>query len=646
MVEGGVGIEENLNVGGTLDITGVTTVNNPTVSSAVTNGALVVDGGIGAGDTSYLESLVLDSQTADQNVFVVEGNNNSHKAIFKLSHNAAPTDAGSGKAFAVSVDGEGTSRAMFYSDGSLGMGSGAAARDVYLYRHQTGTLAIADDPWSVTGGNLLVNQDLFVKGNFTTTGNTTGDILYFDGTTWKNLAKGSDDQILTLSGGLPSWAAPAGTPNLNDLTFTGNAYPNGNTKWDLGSSANTFRDIYTGNIVLSNDLTLNTGIIDSYPATGRNFMRLRSSESNSSDFLDWWGRRGAYSIGATSDSSPGSNAPDYPMISFYTDTSADSTYLALGSASSVAGSNHTSAAKPARDGVPANVAFQADESLHSEGAAIQTVRIAAGRQGTQTGNLLQITANDFTTEYLTVNAAGNLVLHRSEEAVSSSSGAFVVTGGAGIGGNLHLGGNLVVTGAISGSGIGTFDATTDLSLSSSTDSTSTSTGALVVSGGVGVGANLYIGGETVFGNHLYPKTGSANTFNLGSSSRAFNKIYAVHFVNVSDERMKKNVEDVDVGLEEVMALRPVSYEWHGRDSGERSIGLLAQEVESVLPGSVVTDDDHRQTKGVNYVELVPVLVKATQEQQAVIEEQRRIIDDQRYQMAKILERLEKLEKGE
>jgi hypothetical protein len=42
-------------------------------------------------------------------------------------------------------------------------------------------------------------------------GAAAGDILYHDGTQWTNLAKGSDDEVLTLAGGLPSWAGGSGS---------------------------------------------------------------------------------------------------------------------------------------------------------------------------------------------------------------------------------------------------------------------------------------------------------------------------------------------------------------------------------------------------------------------------------------------------
>jgi hypothetical protein len=55
-------------------------------------------------------------------------------------------------------------------------------------------------------------------------------------------------------------------------------------------------------------------------------------------------------------------------------------------------------------------------------------------------------------------------------------------------------------------------------------------------------------------------------------------------------------------------------ELEGPTDGGRQLGLIAQEVETVLPELVTTDKDTEQTKGLNYIGLVPVAIKAIQEQ--------------------------------
>jgi DNA recombination-dependent growth factor C len=58
----------------------------------------------------------------------------------------------------------------------------------------------------------------------------------------------------------------------------------------------------------------------------------------------------------------------------------------------------------------------------------------------------------------------------------------------------------------------------------------------------------------------------------------------------------------------------------------KQIGLIAQDVEKVLPSVVVTEANTEKTKGMKYAELIPVLIKAMQEQQVEIQKQQVEID--------------------
>lgn len=97
----------------------------------------------------------------------------------------------------------------------------------------------------------------------------------------------------------------------------------------------------------------------------------------------------------------------------------------------------------------------------------------------------------------------------------------------------------------------------------------------------------------------------------------------------SDERYKKEVRPLDSSLEKVMQLKGVSYSWNkdtvmgaGFKDG-RQIGLIAQEVEKVLPELVQTDEKGYKT--LSYDKVVPVLIEAVKEQQATIAGQQKTI---------------------
>jgi len=94
---------------------------------------------------------------------------------------------------------------------------------------------------------------------------------------------------------------------------------------------------------------------------------------------------------------------------------------------------------------------------------------------------------------------------------------------------------------------------------------------------------------------------------------------------ISDKRLKDNIITIDNGLSLINQIRGVKFDWNkGGRKGQRDIGLIAQEVEKVLPELVrekkmaLIDDKEYLT--VDYDKMVAVLVEAVKEQQVQIEE--------------------------
>lgn len=117
-----------------------------------------------------------------------------------------------------------------------------------------------------------------------------------------------------------------------------------------------------------------------------------------------------------------------------------------------------------------------------------------------------------------------------------------------------------------------------------------------------------------------------------SQTEKFNDIQVKSVLNYSDARAKTNVQSLNNGLKIINRLNPVTYNFNESQASfyvrastvnqytgnNTEIGLLAQEVESVLPNLVFTDDEGR--KLINYTALIPVLIDAVKALQKEVEE--------------------------
>ncbi len=85
-------------------------------------------------------------------------------------------------------------------------------------------------------------------------------------------------------------------------------------------------------------------------------------------------------------------------------------------------------------------------------------------------------------------------------------------------------------------------------------------------------------------------------------------------VLTSDRNAKRDIEPLQLGLAEVLRLEPVAFNWKATDNAKKSIGLIAQDVQSVID-QVVFDahmgEDSRL--GIAYDGLIPVLINAVKE---------------------------------
>lgn len=101
-------------------------------------------------------------------------------------------------------------------------------------------------------------------------------------------------------------------------------------------------------------------------------------------------------------------------------------------------------------------------------------------------------------------------------------------------------------------------------------------------------------------------------------------VVAAGFSSSSTAKLKRDVVTIVNPVETVKALRGVRFNW--RNTGLPSIGLIAEEVNGVVPEVVEKDVQTRQPTAVNYSALVGVLIEAIKKQQATIEQQSAALD--------------------
>ena len=156
------------------------------------------------------------------------------------------------------------------------------------------------------------------------------------------------------------------------------------------------------------------------------------------------------------------------------------------------------------------------------------------------------------------------------------------------------------------------------------------------------------GGGLVFDNTGYGSVATLHPVDdwmgcLGTSAKRFNLLYVDHVIatqvtTTSDEKAKENIKLLENSLTKITKLRGVRYDLKAdyyktstldatsnlEDKGKNEIGFLAQELKEVFPEMVFYDKSN-DLYSVNYTQLIPVLVEALKEQQAQIEELKKLV---------------------
>jgi hypothetical protein len=150
--------------------------------------------------------------------------------------------------------------------------------------------------------------------------------------------------------------------------------------------------------------------------------------------------------------------------------------------------------------------------------------------------------------------------------------------------------------------------------------------------------NLLVGATSTSGNtgriaskgnssgfDTYQGYNNSGTFTFAVSAGGTVFAVSTTISSISDQRLKENIRDLNVGLDKIMALKPRLYDWkEGKGANIKNArGFIAQEFEEVFPDLIdewrePAPEGEKPYKSVRQ-DLIPVLVRAIQEQQALIE---------------------------
>jgi hypothetical protein len=118
-------------------------------------------------------------------------------------------------------------------------------------------------------------------------------------------------------------------------------------------------------------------------------------------------------------------------------------------------------------------------------------------------------------------------------------------------------------------------------------------------------------------------TGSLSGSLIQGTSASFSDITTTTLTETSAERFKTNIQTLDLQLDKVNLLNPVTFDWI--DNGNEDIGLIAEQVNEVYPEFVSRNPDG-EIQGIKYSKLTAVLIKSIQELKQEVETLKAKID--------------------
>jgi hypothetical protein len=169
--------------------------------------------------------------------------------------------------------------------------------------------------------------------------------------------------------------------------------------------------------------------------------------------------------------------------------------------------------------------------------------------------------------------------------------------------------------------------------------------------------NIYMGGTLVVNNNLEVMTGSLEMHGRpvnhvggllmdGGINMDGNNIFGVNWISSSqflytssDKQLKENVRPVENALDKVLLLDGVEFNW--KESGENSLGVIAQDLEKIFPELVYIDPE-TGLRSVQYSGIIAPLIEAIKAQQEQISEQEKQNQEQQKQIDELWRAINRL----
>ena len=480
---------------------GIVSITHATVSTSNSTGALTVSGGVGVGGSIWSGQHIITDTTASTGystgALVVYGGVGLSGGLFvggtavtffrSVANNYFIMNSGN-NVLRIQTDSASSRVRMFENmttSGTLGF-FGTSGGTLYLGTDsgtQNGPITIRGNNTTGGGGNQIANT--FTLATATSNGIGTGGTIIFQTSTSSSVPSSITNVLRTR---LRIEGAATGTSNYESIIILGDT--NSGTAWTsyLRGVDATGNDVSSGEIQIQAGRSTGAGVaqgisfyvsssgagaavlntanqIGRFSATGLTIYSSTASISTTTGALivvGGVGIGGSLNVGALSKYSDHVEIKTAKELRFY--NGSDTQYIGI-KAGNVSSSNKTFT-------LPLDYG-SSGQYLSTDGSG--TLSWMSGNGTVGTGSQYQVAlyssvGNSVVGSSTLINDTANsqVVISHPTSSTASTNGALVVSGGVGIGGSLRIGGTI--------------------------DSGGTTTGTLIVAGGVGVAKNMYVGG--------------------------------------------------------------------------------------------------------------------------------------------------------